>query len=308
MRLSLFSLIHSGNSFLRAPAHPFFLVAMCLLAAYAAKAAEITVPQQVTAGKGLTIPTTGDGNSNSEATFYLIGPAHVAKRTVKPGEPIHIAPEELRTAGRYLVVLGKGDGAGRASFYVTADKPANINFLARPSRVPAARSGVISGVAFVFDAYNNFVITPTPVKFNLAVEGAAPATRVVKSHNGIAWTRLDSGRKAGAAQFVVSVGQNSVRRVVQHVAADACNLRLKAHRSKDAIVVETDPVRDCAGNPVPDGTIVTFIAVGPKGRSTVDARVKRGIARAELPATERATISVAAGVVMGNEITVGGGQ
>jgi hypothetical protein len=67
-------------------------------------------------------------------------------------------------------------------------------------------------------------------------------------------------------------------------------------------------MRDCAGNPVPDGTIVTFVAVGPKGRSTVDARVKRGIARAELPASERATISVAAGVVMGNEITVGGGQ
>ena len=304
MRLSLLSLTHSGNSFLRALAHIFFLVAMCLFAAYAAKAAEIKVPQQVTAGQGLAIPTSGDG----EETFYLIGPAHVAKRTVKLGEPIQIAPEELRATGRYVAILGKGDGAGRAAFYVTAAKPANINFLARPSRVPAARSGAISGVAFVFDAYNNFVLTPTPVKFNLSVEGGAPVARVVKSQNGIAWTRMDSGRKAGAAQFVVSVGENPVRRVVQHVAADACNLRLKARRSDDVIIVETDPVRDCAGNPIPDGTIVTFTAVGPKGRSTVDARVKRGIARAELPASERATVSVAAGVVMGNEITVGGGQ
>ena len=304
MRLSVFSLTHSGNSFLRALAHIFFLVVMCLFAAYAARAAEIKVQQHVIAGQGLTIPTSGDG----EEIFYLIGPAHVAKRTVKLGEPILIAPEELRTAGRYVVALGKGDGAARASFYVTAGKPTNINFLARPSRVPAARSGAISGVAFVFDSYNNFVVTPTPVKFNLAVEGGAPVTRVVKSQNGIAWTRMDSGRKAGAAQFVVSVGENPVRRVVQHVAADACNLRLKARRSEDVLIVETDPVRDCAGNPVPDGTIVTFTSVGPKGRSTVDARVKRGIARAELPATERATISVAAGVVMGNEITVGGGQ
>jgi hypothetical protein len=304
MRPSVSSLTYSGNSSLRALANIFVRVAMCCFVASAATAAEITVPQQAVAGKGLTISTSGDG----EETFYLIGPAHVAKRSVKLGEPIQIAPEELRAAGRYTVVLGKGDGAARATFYVTADKPANINFLARPSRVPAARRGAISGVAFVFDPYNNFVSTPTPVKFNLTVEGGAPVTRVVKSQNGIAWTRMDSGRKAGAAQFVVSAGQNSVRRVVQHVAADACDLRLRARRSAQVIIVETDSVRDCAGNPVPDGTIVTFTAVSPKGRSTVDARVKRGFARAELPASERATISVAAGVVMGNEITVGGGQ
>ncbi|MCI0348554.1 MAG: hypothetical protein L0Z53_03935, partial [Acidobacteriales bacterium] len=189
-----------------------------------------------------------------------------------------------------------------------ADKPANINFLARPSRVPAAKKGAISGVTFVFDAYNNTVLAPTPVKFDLALEGAAPVTRTIKSQNGIAWTRLDSGRKAGAAQFVVAVGDTSVRRVVQQVAADACDLRLKVQRTEKAIIVETDAVRDCAGNPVPDGTIVTFTEVDANGRSTVDARVKRGTARAELPLSDRATISVAAGVVMGNEIHIGGGQ
>ena len=300
----MFYLLDSGNSFLRALAGIVFLLAMCWYAAYVARAAELNMPQQVTAGKAFSIPTSGTG----EETFYLIGPATAVKRNIKLGEPIQIAAEEVRAGGRYIVVIGKGDDPARKTFYVKPDQPANVNFLARPSRVPAAKPGAISGVAFVFDAFNNTVLTPTPVKFNLAVEGAAPVSRTVKSQNGIAWTRMDSGRKAGAAQFVVAVGDASVRRVVQQVAADACDLRLKAHRTENAIVVETDPVRDCAGNPVPDGTIVTFTEVDSNGRSTVDARVKRGIARAELPLSDRATISVAAGVVMGNELQIGGGQ
>jgi hypothetical protein len=301
------SLIDSRNSFLRLLANLLFLLAMCWFAAYVARAAEVpqlNVPQEVTAAKGFSIATSGSGDE----TFYLIGPASAAKRTVKLGESIQIAPEEVRTAGRYLMVIGKGDDAARKTFYVKADQPANVNFLARPSRVPAAKRGVISGVAFVYDAFNNTVLAPTAVKFNLAVEGAAPVTRTVKSQNGIAWTRMDSGRKAGAAQFVAVVGDTSVRRVVQQVAADACDLRFRARREEKSIVVETDPVRDCAGNPVPDGTIVTFTQVDANGRSTVDARLKRGVARAELPLSERATISVAAGVVMGNEIHMGGGQ
>lgn len=300
----MFYLLDSGNSFIRALAAIIFLLAMCWFAAYVARAAEVQIPQEVTAGKGISIATSGSG----EDTFYLIGPASASKGTVKLGESIQIAPDDVRAAGRYIIVIGKGDDAVRKTFYVKPAQPANVNFLARPSRVPAAKQGIVSGVAFVYDAFNNTVLESTPVKFNLAVEGAPPVARTVKTQSGIAWTRMDSGRKAGAAQFVASVGETSVRRVVQQVAADACDLRFKAQRTEKAIVVETDPVRDCAGNPVPDGTIVTFTEVDPRGRSTVDARVKRGIARAELPLSDRATISVAAGIVMGNEIQIGGGQ
>jgi hypothetical protein len=100
-----------------------------------------------------------------------------------------------------------------------------------------------------------------------------------------------------------------MRRVVQQVAADPCSIRMKASRAPDGnILVETAPIEDCSGNAVPDGTIVTFTSVDAAGRSTVDARIKRGFARAELPPSRSATLSVAAGVVMGNEVKWGGGQ
>jgi hypothetical protein len=81
-----------------------------------------------------------------------------------------------------------------------------------------------------------------------------------------------------------------------------------AQREKETVVVQTDPIHDCSGNPVPDGTIVSFIETDKSGKSTVDARIKKGIAQAELPASNDATISVAAGVTLGNELHLGGGQ
>jgi hypothetical protein len=61
-------------------------------------------------------------------------------------------------------------------------------------------------------------------------------------------------------------------------------------------------VRDCNGNAVPDGTIVTFTEVYGDGQSTVDVPLKRGIAEVQMADHNGATISVASGVVLGNQI------
>ncbi len=187
-------------------------------------------------------------------------------------------------------------------FFVAPAKPADVAFLARPSRVPASTHQVISGTAFVFDSNHNLVTQPTAINFNLGVSQGRPETRTVNTKDGVAYVILDSGRQAGAAQFTASLNDDNVRRVVQVTASDPCNLRMRAQPAKNAILVETDPIRDCAGNPVPDGTIVTFTEVDNSGRSTVDARIKKGVAQAQLPQSESAQLSVAAGVVVGNEI------
>jgi hypothetical protein len=272
------------------------LTSLALLFATSALAADLSVPDKVTAGQALTI------NNAPSGTMYLFGPASTLKQKVSGGS-VEIDGSKLQVAGRYTVTI---DG-NSATFFVTNDKPANISFLARPSRVPAAAPGAVSGTAFVFDQFNNLVLQPTPVSFNLAVQGAAPVTRQATSKDGVAYVKLDSGRRSGAAQFVATAEGASVKRVVQQVASDPCSLRMKASRGANGnIVVETDPVRDCAGNAVPDGTIVTFTSVDAKGRSTIDARVKKDVAKAEFPPSDNAQLTVAAGVVLGNEIRWGG--
>jgi hypothetical protein len=278
----------------------FKLGFVAVLLAAGAFAANLQVPSTVTAGSSLSIPTSGSG----DATLYLSGPGVAIKRKVELGREIPLTGDELKTAGRYVVSL---DGNDSAVFFVIAGPVAEITFLARPSRVPADTPNVIAGTAFLFDKQGNLVLQPTPVRFDLTLNGQT-ITRTATANGGIAYTKLDSSKKEGPAQFVASAGSASVRRVVQEVAADPCNIRMHAERSKNGILVQTDPIRDCAGNPVPDGTIVTFIATDTKGKSTVDARIKRGIAEAQLPASDNSTISVASGVVVGNEIHWGGGQ
>src|SRR5579864_4313406 len=275
------------------------MIAMCWFAAYAAHAAELEPPAHAVAGAGFDIKTSGSGND----TLILIGPATAFKREITLGQPASITGDEARAAGRYVAILASSDSSGK-EFFVGPGKAADLVFLARPSRVATAQKGAVSGVAFVFDEYKNLVLAPTPVKFALSVEGHAPVVRAVSAREGVAWTHMDSTSNQGAAQFVASVAEGgsdaSIRRVVQQVAAEACNLRMKAQPQGNAILVETEPIKDCSGNPVPDGTIVTFTETDANGISTVDARIKKDVARAELPASRSATINVASGVVLGN--------
>ncbi len=279
------------------------LVAVCWFAAYAAHASELKLPERVEAGAGLSIPSSGSG----EATLYVIGPAGAVKRTVRLGGEIRVAPEELQDAGKYVIVL-RGESNANGTFWVVPSKPARMSFIARPSRLPVAVNNGVSGVVYPFDKFHNLIVKPEEVTFKFSVAGAAEEGRTVTSKDGVAWISLDSTRKEGAAQFTATIGDVTERRVVQEVASDPCNLRIHAQPSKHGVQVATDPIRDCSGNSVPDGTIVTFTAVSPKGKSSVDARIKKGVAQADLPELHEATISVASGVVMGNEIHWGGGR
>jgi len=280
----------------------FILLALaaCWFAEECARAAELRVPQNAVAGQPLTISTQGSG------TLYLIGPGQIIKRDFKSGS-VEIKGEEQRTAGRWIAAV-KGESSGSQVFWVSPGKAEKLSFLARPSRVPVSKPNVISGVTFLFDKYQNMVVEPTPVNYKLTV-GQTGTAKTVSSREGVAWMKGNSAPKAGAAQFVSSAGDASVTRVIQQVASDPCERSLRMHvaaRTADRITIETDPIKDCSGNPVPDGTIVTFIQTDKTGRSTVDARIKKDVARADLPASDNATITVAAGVVLGNELHVGG--
>jgi len=274
-----------------------YLAAAC---ASACAAQDLRVPDSAVAGEDISISTTGSGR----ATFYLAGPGVSRKNDVALGEEVRLTAQDLRDAGYYLAILCS-ETCRSASFYVRAGKPASLSFIVHPSRVPVAQNEAVNGVAFPFDLYRNMVLAPVNVNFQLNAKDASLFSRAVRTQNGVAWFRTASGKSAGALQVVASVDDLTTRRAVQQVASDPCNLRITGQRTKTGILVQTEPVHDCSGNVLPDGTIVTFTATGPEGRDTVDAPIKQGIARAQMESSGATTISAASGVVMGNEIRVG---
>jgi len=281
---------------------PAAWLTICLMVALPAAAQDLQLPATVTAGSGFTIPTSGSGS----ATFNLVGPSYNAKRQVQLGQEIQVRPSEVSSAGRYLAILRSGGASQSGSFYVRAAKPASLSFLAHPSRIPVGQRGGVVGVVFLFDSWHNLVRRSEEVEFRLATKNASAAAQSVRTRDGVAWILMNSGNKAGNAQFVAALDGIEETRVIQQVASDPCHLQIRAERNARGILVQTAPVRDCSGNPVSDGTVVTFTANGPAGLSTVDVPVKKDIAQVELKIPGPATISVASGVVMGNEVKVGG--
>lgn len=269
-----------------------------------AQSPEFRLPERVKAGSSFSAPTAGSG----PAILYIAGPGGAFRRHVRLGETISFAAGEITRAGHYLAVLVVGSFAETKPFDVVAAQPAALSFLAKPSRVPVNQNDGISGVAYVFDVFHNIVLEPQQVSFVLSATSASPQSRTVSTGNGVAWIRMNSAAKAGPAQFEASLGNIRERRVVQQVAGEPCTVRLRAHESGPKIRLETEPVHDCSGNAVPDGTIVTFTETYGDNQATVDVPLKRGIAQTEMPARRGALISAAIGVVMGNEIRWNGGQ
>ncbi|HXC42963.1 MAG TPA: hypothetical protein VNY51_05495 [Candidatus Dormibacteraeota bacterium] len=258
----------------------------------------LAIPQHVEAGSTFSVSTEGSG----KAVLYIVGPGQALRHDVQLGEKIEFAPGELHNAGHYSAFLVGPSSTQTAEFDVIAAQPSTLSFLAKPSRLPVDSHAGISGVVYVFDAFRNLVLVPTDVSFELSQGRGAAQTRTVATNNGVVWVKLDSASQAGTAQFLARVGGVAEKRVIQQVPGEPCNLRMSAHKSGAWVEVETEPLRDCKGNAVPDGTIVTFIERNNGAESTVDVPLKRGVARTNLPANDGATISVATGVVMGNEI------
>ncbi len=265
-------------------------------------AAEVHPPSQVLAGTAFSMPSSGAG----QGTLYLIGPAHLSKRQVNLGTDIQVDGDEVEHAGRYTVILCT-DQCSASEFYVHPAAPDRLSLLVHPSRVPVSNPNAISAVAVVWDVYHNLELSPETVKFTVNPDEHTSLSEARTTNNGIAWIRLTSAAKSGVVKLEASVGKVSETRVVQQVASDACNLRIHASAESKKLVVETDPVRDCSGNFVPDGTVVSFTMTDSAGETTVDVPIKRGIAKVEMPAHGRARITAASGVVTGNELNLAGG-
>jgi hypothetical protein len=265
-------------------------------------AAELKIPTSVVAGNDFAI-TLADSQGG---TFYLLGPSQVSKREVQGGSEINISGDSIRSAGIYTALLCSSSGCSSSEFHVKPAAPARLSLLVHPSRVRVAEPNSISAVALVFDKFRNLATEPAKIEFEAVAGGSQPISQSRTTKDGIAWIRLTSGKKEGPIKVGASIGPAREMRVVRQVASDACNLRIKPEWASGKFYVSTDPVRDCSGNPVPDGTVVSFTKTDRNGKTTVDAPVKRGIARVQMPVDGSARIFVASGVVTGNELNVTG--
>ena len=272
---------------------------LALMQAARAQDDTLSVPKSIEAGSAFSIEIAGSG----KATLYVVGPDQVLKCAVQLGTATHFPAGSLYNAGHYVVILAQSTGTNTASFDVTpVSTPANLSFLAKPSRLPVGLHDGITGAVYVFDAYHNLIAAPTPVSFELSGPSGGVQNEQATTREGAAWTEMNSTSQQGRSKFVARAGGVSSASIIRQVPGDPCELKMSAQPSGQELDLQTAPVRDCSGNAVPDGTVVTFTETYPGGQSTVDVPLKRDIAEVKMPAHNGATFTVASGVVLGNQI------
>jgi len=263
-----------------------------------AQSGSLTVPKTIEAGSAFSIQSSGTG----KAVLYIVGPEQVLRRDVQLGDATFFPAGSLYNAGHYMAVLSGGSSDPSQFDVVPASQPANLSFLARPSRLPVGLHGSITGAVYVFDTYRNLIVAPTQVSFELQNPSSPKQQRLITTRDGAAWTAMDSSAQQGTDRFMASAGGVSSERVISQVPGDPCGLKMSMKQSGPRVELQTDPVRDCSGNAVPDGTIITFTETYNGDESTVDVPLKRGIAKVEMPFHSGATINIASGIALGNQI------
>jgi hypothetical protein len=278
---------------------PTLLGYLIVAISQAGHAQSLSLPKSIEAGSAFSIQSAGSG----DATLYIIGPGQVLKREIQAGSAAYFPATSLYNAGHYIVILSQSSGTTKGSFDVApASAPSKLSFLAKPSRLPVGLHHGITGAVYVFDAYGNLIVAPTPVSFELSSPSGAIQKDQVTTHLGAGWTEMDSTSQQGSSKFVARVGEIPNESIIRQVPGDPCTLKMSAQQSQQQLELRTDPVRDCSGNAVPDGTIVTFTETYSGGQSSVDVPLKRDIAEVKMPVHSGATFTVASGVVLGNQI------
>ena len=110
-----------------------------------------------------------NAGGTEKATLYIVGPCQLIKRDVQLGETAWFPAGSIGNAGHYVVFLSSPSVNETGSLDVLpANKPADLTFIAKPSRLPVALHGGITGAAYVFDSYRNLITKPLPVSFELS--------------------------------------------------------------------------------------------------------------------------------------------
>jgi hypothetical protein len=285
--------------------HWSYGVLLALLSTLAsAQEPNLSTPASVIAGKSFLISLAGRG----KGTLYILGPSHVFKREIDFGRDASIPGEDVSASGIYQIVLCTTASCTTKNLEVQPAPAARLGFLLHPSRVPVSTPNGVNGTAMAFDRYNNIAFTPAKVTFRISPAGDKASERVVQTVRGIAFFQMDSRPNQGTLEVTATLGDTTEPRVIQQVASEACGLRMTAVPAGSSILLQTDPIRDCKGNPLPDGTIVSFTKIDGAGKSTVDTPIKKDRAVVQFAVSGPARISVACGVVLGNEISWGGRQ
>jgi hypothetical protein len=255
------------------------------------------VVERADAPSGLAVTLAAQG-SYGLRVYMSAFEAGVARFTL-PGE-------DLRQSGVVALIARAGAARGQGSLEIRPGAPADpITPLVGPRSIAADGEHQTMAVAVPFDDYGNPVADGTPVEFRALHPGERLERRSVPTAHLVAWRWIASGTRAGRATVTVAAGQaHGPDATFEEVPDWPVAFGLSASPAdvpadgRQFVTLRTEGIRDRFGNPMLDGTLVTFVAEVPGSEPrqipayTIDGQAEAQLQAPEAPGsvTVRATL------------------
>jgi len=176
--------------------------------------------------------------------------------------------------------------------------PSFLNVSANPSVIPADNQSTASIKAVVSDQDNNPVSDGTEVHFEI-IDGSGTIESNKTTTDGVAISTLTSSTQPDTVTIVARVDQLTDTTTVRYIVGEAATITATADSSSLPADGSTSTrivadVFDASGNPVIDGTLVTFSA--DIGDITPNAQTVAGRAVAQFSSSVTGTATIVASV------------
>jgi hypothetical protein len=276
--------------------------------------ARLVVTAPLVSGVGQAIPVTvssvsiPDGSTVTLLVLNSFGPRTYSAKASTQSARFIIPGEDVTLAGALTLTASYNQASGTVTVQIRSGPivgPLAIQVGPRTISADGTEQGMV--VALLEDRYGNLPSDGVPVELNVdPPDGRIQRTRV-ESHDGIAWSRLESGPRTGR---MVVVGTTEDARgleadlnvtagwpVTCTLSADPAMLPADGRR---LMLLRTSPIQDQHGNLLPDGTMLTFLVTMPDGRrERIPAYTVDGIAEAPLQAAHAPGIAVVVATLRG---------
>lgn len=293
--LGLLALALAGCAPAAKPAKPAYSGPLRLLA-----------PAQIVAGGTLGVqvsaPAAADGQPVTLLLIDSYGP-HL-HRSALAGRAVSfvLSGEQTQYAGAVTLVAQAGDAQARAPLTILPGPPADpVTPLVGPRSVPVGGTHWTMLAAVPFDSYGNPVADGTQLAFRILHPDERLETKRAAVQNLVAWSSVYSSNVAGRSRVSVVAGDAHGPDVTflevpgwptgVDISASPRDVPADGHQ---LVTLRTGVIRDTYGNPMEDGTLVTFVVRTPAGDLRfIPAYTIAGAAQAELQApAEPGTIQV----------------
>ena len=217
---------------------------------------------------------------------------------------ITLPGEHTRQTGVVTLLARAGTARGEGQVEIRPNPPADpVQPIVGPRSVAADGEHETMALVVPFDDYGNPVAEGTPLTLRILHPGDVLEQQTLTVTNLLAWGWVSSRTRAGRAVVSASVGDahgpdatyDEVPTWPAPFDLSASPLNLPAD-GRQLLTLRTDLIRDRFGNPMIDGTLVTFVVeVAGSEPRFVPAYTVDGAAEAQLQApTEPGTVTVRA--------------